>query len=135
MFNSQGQRLNSFGQPFTGRKVYSTGKHRLMGSAGGGGLDEFHANNPDLPNNFSRPFGPEQQVPQTTPQDMESLFPGIPSQQPESSWNPFQDQSSGWNPYAQQQQQTRLNAFGEPFRGNKIRGVQRRRDLSGNIIE
>ena len=131
MFNSQGQRLNSFGQPFTGRKVYSTGKHRLMGSAGGGGLDEFHANNPELPNNFAQPLGSEA-VPQMASQDMESLFPGTPEQQQQTSmWNPFQEPSQNWNPYVQ----PRLNSFGEPFRGNKIRGVQRRRDLSGNIIQ
>jgi hypothetical protein len=125
--NSYGQRLNSFGQPFMGNKVLGVQNKRMMGSAGGGGLNAFHADNQQLANNFVQPFGaiqPEMQEtppPQMQPGWMESLFPG--QQQPQ--------QPNPWNPY---QEELRLNSFGEPIMGSKIRGVQRRRDLSGNIL-
>jgi hypothetical protein len=107
-----------------GNKILGVQNKRMMGSAGGGGLNAFHADNQQLANNFARPFGavqPEPQVSQMQPGWMESLFPG--QQQPQ--------QPNPWNPY---QEELRLNAFGEPMMGSKIRGVQRHRDLSGNIL-
>lgn len=59
----------------------------------------------------------------------ESLFPGMPQEQQQNQW-----QQQPWNLFnggQVQNEEQQLNSFGQPFQGNKIKGVQKRTMLGG----